>query len=145
MFRKKAILSLLSNVLSGIFMFMIFSSSSLGDTLEADIKIDGVSGKIYDFTDKIIGKIYNEPDKEKSVKNLNTKVYLGGYPVGLKLYADGVVVVGTEAVDSPEGFVNPARKAGIKVGDVIKRVDGKVVRSNNEVSQIIEESKGKDL
>ena len=145
MFGKKAVLSLLSIVLSGIFMFMIFSSSSLDDTLEADIKIDGVSGKIYDFTDKIIGKIYNEPEKEKSVKNLNTKVYLGGYPVGLKLYADGVVVVGTEAVDSPEGFVNPARKAGIKVGDVIKRVDGKVVRSNNEVSQIIEESKGKDV
>lgn len=126
-------------------MFLVFSSSTFDDTLEADIKIDGVSGKIYDFTDKIIGKIHNETERKVSNEKENVKVYLGGYPIGLKLYADGVVVVGTEAVDSPNGFVNPAHKAGIKVGDIIKKIDGKIVRSNNEVSRIMEESNGNKI
>ncbi len=148
MIKKKAVLSFLSVLLSGLFMLSLFSSSLYNGTTQADARLDGVSGKIYDFTDKIINKLYEDNSsaqgKEKS-KNLNEQVYLGGYPIGLKLYADGVVVVGTEAVDTKQGLINPAEISGIKVGDVIKKIDGKRVLSNNEVSNIIEESQGSSM
>ncbi len=114
--------------------------------MNADAHLEGVSGKIYDFTDRIINKLYSETaDEYPQQKTINQNVYLGGYPIGLKLYADGVVVVGTEAVDTPEGLVNPAEISGIKVGDVIKKIDGKRVLSNNEVSNIIEDSQGETM
>lgn len=143
MIRKKAFYSLVSILLSAVFMFTVFSSNTFKDPMAADVKLNGVSGKIYDFKDKIINKFNNETE-EKS-RNINKKVYLGGYPIGLKLYADGVVVVGTEAVDTKNGMINPAEKAGIRVGDIIKQIDGKRVMSNNEVSALIESSKGKEL
>lgn len=144
MIRKKAFYSLVSIVLSAVFMFTVFSSNTFKEPTAADVKLNGVTGKIYDFKDKIIDRFYNETE-EKNVRTTNRKVYLGGYPIGLKLYADGVVVVGTEAVDTANGLVNPAEKAGIRVGDIIKKIDGKKVLSNNEVSSLIENSKGKQL
>ena len=143
MIRKKAFYSLVSILLSAVFMFTVFSTNTFKDPMAADAKLNGVSGKIYDFKDKIINKFSNETEEKN--RTTNKKVYLGGYPIGLKLYADGVVVVGTEAIDTKNGFVNPAEKAGIKIGDIIKQIDGKRVMSNNEVSALIESSKGKEL
>ncbi len=144
MIKKKAVLSLLSVILSGVLMFTVFSSSVFNDVEQADVRINGVSSKIYNFTDKLLNKFY-EDNELKNEKNLNESVYLGGYLVGLKLYADGVVVVGTESVDTPGGMINPAQISGIKVGDVIKKIDGKRVLSNKEVSNIIEDSQGQTM
>ncbi len=146
MIKRKAFLSLISIILSGVFIFSVFSSNLFEDTAQADVRLDNVSGKIYDFTDKIINSLYdNSQDETPKGKAVNQSVYLGGYPIGLKLYADGVVVVGTEAVDTPEGLINPAELSGIKVGDVIKKIDGKKVLSNNEVSNLIEQSNGEQM
>ncbi|MEE1504641.1 MAG: SpoIVB peptidase, partial [Acutalibacteraceae bacterium] len=93
--------------------------------------------------------IFND-NKEKRYENREIteplpQVYIGGYPIGLKLYADGVVIVGTEAVDTENGLINTAEKAGLKLGDIIKKVNGIRVKSNAEVSHIIEKSGGKEL
>lgn len=75
---------------------------------------------------------------EMSVKVLGT-------PFGIKVYTDGVMVVNMDNVDSPEGDINPAKKAGIRVGDTIRSIDGKRVYSNEDVADIISASNGKEL
>lgn len=146
--KSKIILSMLSIVLSAVLMLSVFSSGIFKNETVADIKLYNVSGKLTQFKDDIFNILTNEKEsnepKNKSGRQLPL-VYLGGYPVGLKLYADGVVIVGTEAVDTENGFVNTAEKAGLKIGDVIKKVNGEQVKSNSHVSEIIEKSAGETL
>lgn len=146
--KSKTLLSLFSIIMCALLMFAVFTSSAFKDTAVADVKLQGVSGKLYEFGESIIDAIY---EKEKTdspdagEKNNSQQVYLGGYPVGLKLYADGVIVVGTEAVDTSEGDVDTAQKAGLLIGDVIKKINGQKVSTNAEVSSYIEQSNGDQL
>ena len=66
-----------------------------------------------------------------------------GDPFGIKIYSEGVMVVGITDVDSHNGLVNPATAAGIKQGDIIISINGIAVSSNEEVAKIIEKSNGK--
>ena len=72
-------------------------------------------------------------------------VYIGGDAFGIKVYTDGVVVVSMSSVETKNGYINPAEKCGIKVGDIIMAVDGKTVTTNKELSNIITQCKGKTL
>lgn len=140
--KSKLMLSMFSIVLSAIMMFSVFSSEIFSNSATADVKLGNVSGKIAEFKDGLFNIFYNtEETTQRENKNSELPlVYLGGYPIGLKLYADGVVIVGTEAVDTAKGFVDPAEKAGLKLGDIIKKVNGVLVKSNTEVSDIIEKN-----
>ena len=40
------------------------------------------------------------------------------------------MVVGLNAIDSEDGLKNPAKDAGLKIGDVITAVNGQPVSSN---------------
>lgn len=60
----------------------------------------------------------------------------GGIPFGLRLYTNGVVIVGMDSVETREGNVNPAKEAGLKEGDVIVSMDGQSVSRNEDVSRI---------
>ena len=66
----------------------------------------------------------------------------GGMPFGIKMFTDGVMVVGLTDLLSEDGTVNPAREAGIQLGDVIMRIDGKKVSTNEEVAELISQSEG---
>ena len=68
-----------------------------------------------------------------------------GTPFGVKAYTDGVLVVGIGTVDGKQGEVNPAEKAGIKMGDTIISVDGKKVYSNEDVYDIVSNSNGQAM
>ncbi len=143
---RKILMSFFSILLSGVFMFTVFSSSVYKKPAQANVKIDGVKGKIYEFSENIIDK-FNYPQEHENNNNNReiTRVCLGGFPVGLKLYANGVVVVDTESVDTQEGMVDTAKRAGIMVGDLIKKVNGITVTSNKEVSDMIEQSNGEEM
>ena len=52
-------------------------------------------------------------------KTRNAYTVLGGDIFGIKLYTDGVIVVGTDTIETDVGDVCPAEKAGLKIGDVI--------------------------
>ncbi len=145
---KQTFLSLLSIVLCGALMFGVFSAAGLRDTTAADVKLSGVTGRLQKIGEDFLKNI--SPEKEKTVtdsdqRKIYEKVTLGGYPVGLKLYADGVIVVGTESVDTSTGQVNPAGVAGLKTGDIIKKVNGEKVNTNYQVSRYIEKSQGDEL
>ncbi len=44
---------------------------------------------------------------------------------GIRLYTDGVVIVGTDEVTTKTSTINPAKNAGLQQGDIIKAIDGK--------------------
>lgn len=148
--KSKIVLSLISVLLSGVLMFTVFSSSVFNENISrADVKIGGSGIRISDLTDYLYRRLFYDdqyiaPENESNSNELET-VYLGGFPVGLKLYADGVVVVGTEAVDTDNGFINAAEKAGIRTGDIIKKINGEEVKTNKRVSEIIEQSAGQAI
>lgn len=68
-----------------------------------------------------------------------------GTPFGIKLYANGVVIVGFNDVDTVSGTVNPAKEAGLEVGDVICSVNGSKVVTNDELAGELEGCNGKDV
>lgn len=83
------------------------------------------------------------PIKSATV-NVVDEMYVSvlGKPFGIKIYSEGVMVVGMTDVDSQKGLINPAAVAGIKQGDIIISINGAAVSSNEEVAKIIEKSNG---
>ena len=85
------------------------------------------------------------------IKQVNIDVYKdislypGGMPFGVKLYTDGVIVAGITGVETTDGTKNPAADGGLKVGDIIKKVDESTVNTTEEISSAIEQSGGKEL
>lgn len=63
-----------------------------------------------------------------------------GTPFGIKLFTDGVLVVGFSDVDTAAGAYNPAASAGMKVGDVIVSIDGTSVNTASGAASLIEQS-----
>ena len=96
----------------------------------AEIKSD----KNFSVDLKLFGVI---PIKNAMVEKCDEKrVYLGGNAFGIKLYTDGVIVVSMSDVDTESGNRNPAKEAGIRVGDRILAVNGKTIYTNKELSDI---------
>ena len=71
------------------------------------------------------------------------EVIIGGETFGLKLYCKGVMVIRLEKFRSRGNTVCPAKDSGIKVNDVITEADSTKIKSNEQLSEIIKNSKGK--
>ena len=74
-----------------------------------------------------------------------TKVVPVGRAVGIKLFSDGVVVVGTSEIPTREGNVNPARDCGLREGDIITHINAAEVDSIEEVQAILQELEGEPM
>lgn len=68
-----------------------------------------------------------------------------GTPFGIKIYTDGVLVVGFSEVQTASGKKAPAKDAGIKEGDFIVSLNGTNVYTNEDVLGIIKNSSGEDI
>ena len=68
-----------------------------------------------------------------------------GRAVGIKLFSDGVVVVGTSEIDTQAGMVNPAKECGLKEGDVITHINSTEVDTIEEVSALLQELEGETM
>ncbi len=71
------------------------------------------------------------------------EVIVGGCLFGVKLYTDGVPVVGLEGFETQNGRVSPAKEAGIKIKDVIKEINGKAVTNSKSVTEAVGACDGK--
>ena len=101
------------------------------------------SGNIYQAQLKLFGVV---PLKQVTVEVVEKQMVAAcGNPFGIKMFTEGVMVVGLSDMDTESGTINPARNAGIKIGDVVMRIDGKEVYSNEQVGEIVEASGGKPL
>ncbi|MGL4521887.1 MAG: SpoIVB peptidase [Bacilli bacterium] len=61
----------------------------------------------------------------------------GGQSIGVKLNAEGVLVVGHHYISTAKGKISPGEKSGICVGDTIVSLDGKPVKKMSDISQIV--------
>ena len=84
------------------------------------------------------------PVKNSSLKVTEREyVAISGELFGIRLFTEGIIVVGVDDVKTSKGNVNPSEDAGLKKGDIILSIDSKEVRSCNQVSEIIEGSGGR--
>ena len=65
-----------------------------------------------------------------------------GRAVGIKLFSDGVVVVGTSEVATGRGKVNPAKECGLREGDVITHINSTELDSIEEETALLQEVEG---
>ena len=72
-------------------------------------------------------------------------LYPGGMPFGVKFYTEGVTVVGFCDVETANGTVNPAARAGLKPKDRILKVNGKDLTGAAQLTEWIEQSNGATL
>lgn len=72
-------------------------------------------------------------------------VAVSGKSFGIKIFTEGVMVVGMNEVDCAGEPVNPAKNAGLEIGDNIISINGKEITSNEDIASIIESSEGKSV
>lgn len=101
------------------------------------------SGTTSDADAVLLGMI---PLKTVSVSVFdNVKLCPGGMPFGVKLSTKGALVVGVGSVESGGQHKTPCSDAGIRQGDVITALNGKELKSGEELSELVASSEGKQL
>ncbi len=65
-----------------------------------------------------------------------------GTPFGVKMFSDGALIVAFTDISTQTGDANPAKEAGLRLGDLIVSVGGKTTRSNEELSDAIRAADG---
>ena len=80
--------------------------------------------------------------KDVEVKRVErTKVIPLGNTVGIKLYSDGVLVIGMTEIEGKKPYEN----TGIKEGDLIKTVDNIKVSTTEDLIKCVNESNGNNI
>ena len=64
-------------------------------------------------------------------------VYVGGFPIGLSLYSDGLIVEDYKTIITANGNFLPAKDSGIMIGDLITHIDGIKVNTPQEFQDAI--------
>ena len=73
------------------------------------------------------------------------KVAVAGIPFGIKMFSDGVKVVGISDIETSAGYTCPAKNAGIKAGDVIIRLGNTEIKSIDDVEKYLEKNGTADM
>ena len=68
-----------------------------------------------------------------------------GRAVGIKLFSDGVLVVGLSPVETEDGLHSPGKECGLKTGDVITHINGTEVDTIEQVQAVVAERAGETL
>jgi len=146
-----------------IYSFIVFGNIVLPDKIEAYstkkieyksvYSVENNSSYLVDYQNnskvspvendiKLLGII---PVKTTSIiQSKPKKVSVSGESFGIKLYTDGVIIVGIRDVETDKGKCNPAKEAGIEKGDIIIEINGKKVYSADSVTDILNDNNGKD-
>lgn len=69
----------------------------------------------------------------------------GGDVFGIKLYTKGIIVVDIDSVTTKNGSADPAVSAGLKCGDIITHIGKNEALSSQQLTDAVEQSKGKKL
>jgi len=112
------------------------------DLADASVNAAGVSESCT-VEAKLFGII---PIKDVHVTVIDdNKLVPGGNVFGVKFFTKGVMVIKQSDIETADGNVNPAKMAGLEVGNIIKTVDGIEVNTVEDLSRIIEHSYGRTL
>jgi len=81
------------------------------------------------------------PIKKVNVNVLKEfRVIPGGQSIGVKLNTVGVLVVGHHLVNTTSGKKSPGELAGIKVGDIITKINGNKIEKMTDVAPYVQEA-----
>ena len=61
-----------------------------------------------------------------------------GHTIGIKLFAEGVVVIGLAEVDGQTGKATPGADCGLRIGDVIEEANGREVESSEQFAAMLQ-------
>ena len=68
-----------------------------------------------------------------------------GQAVGIKLFSDGVLVVGLSSVETQNGPKEPGKACGLKTGDLITHINGQDVNTVEQVQAVLAQQPGQPL
>lgn len=75
----------------------------------------------------------------------DTQVYTCGFPIGIYLETDGILIVGTSKITTAMGIAAEPAYSVLQIGDYILEVDGKRLESKAEFVEIVKQSGGREL
>lgn len=84
-------------------------------------------------------------DGDQAVNDKVRYVYPMGKTVGIKLFSEGVLVVGLSDIKTDDGNSSPARACGLQEGDIITHINGAEVNSIEEVQALLQELSGESM
>lgn len=157
---SKTLFCLLSVVCIAVFGAIIYLDGRLSDSYRISegesLKIDSSlpisisyssaadeDKQSFDASVKVFGVI---PARNITVDVIDDRyVAVLGTPFGIKIYTEGVLVVGFSEIRTAGGTYAPAKDAGIKEGDFIVSLNGVNVYTNEEVMAVIKNSMGETI
>lgn len=83
--------------------------------------------------------------QSQTVSPIGNQVIPIGRAVGIKMFSDGVLVVGLSSIDTPGRSVSPGRACGLKAGDVVTHINQTEVNTIEEVQAILAREKDNPL
>ncbi len=69
-------------------------------------------------------------------------VQVCGTPFGIKMFANGAMIVGFSDIYTNTGYVNPAKTAGLRMGDVVRSIAGMQTKTNEDVARALQSLHG---
>lgn len=149
--------------LAVIYSFVIYGTVMLPDKITSYDSSDKVFNGIYTVSSSADKSVDLQNARSVGVKNESLKLFgvipvknevvterktqtvlVSGEPFGIKLYTDGVIVVGVKDVTVDGKTYNPSREAGIEVGDVIIMINSVRVYSSSDVEKILNDNNGNE-
>lgn len=111
------------------------SGTEENDTVIVGRSSSGYSSGKYTAKFKILGLL---PIKTVTIDVITKQqISLGGQTFGVRLYTQGVMVVGCGDFLSEGKSINPAYKAGIRIGDRLISADGVQLTSNEQLQELV--------
>ena len=102
-----------------------------------------VAGNSYQLDLRMLGGL-NVKTVQVDVVERKT-VIPAGTPFGIKMFTKGVIVVGLTDIPCNGVRMNPAKDAGLKLGDIILAIDGVEVTGNKQVGSLVSQSGGSPM
>ena len=101
------------------------------------------AGSSYNVTLSVFGRL---PIKTvRAVVVDRRAVTVCGTPFGIKMFSKGAMVVGFSDIHTNAGYANPAKSAGLKLGDCILTMNGQKTYDNADVAGVIRQSEGQPI
>ncbi len=105
---------------------------------QTDARVYASPGNTYQMDLKLMGAIQV---KTVEINVVDRKVVVvSGRPFGIKMFTDGLMVVGTSDVPYNGTRVNPAKEAGIQVGDILLSLDGTKLLTNEQLGELVDKA-----
>lgn len=108
-----------------------------------DLAVSDKNGNDYKIDFRLFQSV---PIKQVQVQVVpRNMVVPGGMPFGIKMYTEGVMVVGMSDIQDGTQNRNPAKDAGLKIGDILTHIDDTKLVRNEDAKNCFANSGGNEV